>query len=220
MDYQTARKHMVDSQVRPNDVTDLGLQAAMSDIPRELFLPSAMRNQAYVEREHVYGDDAGARVMLKPRDFAKLVAAAAPRNDELILDIGCGTGYSTAVLARLSEMVVAVEPDEGFRSLAQDNLVTLKIDNAAIVDASLDGGVPDQGPFDLIVIAAGIARKPEALLDQLKDGGRLAAIWRNGRSATGVIISRENGVFSQVNIFDAGSGTVLESFSYEKAFTF
>lgn len=220
MDFKTARKHMVDSQVRTNDVTDLALQLAMEEVPREIFLPSNIKDQSYVEREHLYGDEDTARVMLKPRDFAKLVACAAPKAGELVLDVGCGSGYSTAILARLSEMVVAVEPDEALRAAAQENLVNLNTDNAAVVDASLEEGVPDQGPFDLIFIGAGIASEPEKLLEQLHDGGRLVAIWKEGHSAKGIIITRDGDAFTRLIAFDAGSGSVLTAFKPKKEFIF
>ncbi len=224
MDFQIARKTMVDSQVRPNDVMDIPLQLAMEEIPREIFLPGTYRELAYAEQEHVYGNEGHQRVMLKPRDFAKLLAHATPRSGELVLDIGCGTGYSTAILSRLCEMVVAVEADEALHTNVADNMSNLKIDNFAVVQADLDKGIVEQGPYDLIFIGAGIARKPDVLLNQLKDGGRLAAIWRgdlaNGGSRRGVLYKRQGDVFSRIDLFEAGSGALLEPFAAKPEFRF
>ncbi len=220
MDFQAARKAMVNSQVRPNDVTDLQLQLTMEEIPREIFLPSGLREQAYVEREHLYGEGDDVRAMIKPRDFAKLINCAAPRPEDLVLEIGCGTGYCTAVMANLSEMVVAVEPNEAHRLSAQDNLSTLKIDNAAIVDAPLLEGAPDQGPFDLIIISMAISAEPEKLLTQLKPGGRLATIWIENNHARGCLFYHQDGTTSRADRFDAGSRTPLEAFNSKPAFRF
>ena len=129
MDYQAARRHMVESQVRPNDVTDLRLQTAMETTPRELFLPVELRDQAYVEREIVYAPG----WLLRARDFAKLVAAAEPRADDLVLNAVCGSGYSTAILAQLTEMVVSLDRDEAMGALAQENLNTIGVSNAAVI---------------------------------------------------------------------------------------
>ncbi|MHA7872829.1 MAG: protein-L-isoaspartate O-methyltransferase family protein, partial [Hyphococcus sp.] len=119
MDYKAARRHMVVSQVRTNDVTDLRIQQAMETVPREVFLPTELRDQAYVEREIEYSP---GRWLLRARDFAKLLAAADPQEGDLVLNAVCGSGYSTGVLAQLSEMVVSLEKDEKLAAQAQENL--------------------------------------------------------------------------------------------------
>ncbi len=223
MDYARARALMVSSQVRVNDVTDRAIQDAMARIPRERFVPASQRDFAYVEREFVYraSDDPGStRVLLTARDFAKLLAAAEISASELVLDIGCGTGYSTAILADLAEMVIGVEPVEAHRKHAQDLLADLKCDNTAIVDGNMLEGTPNQGPFDVIVIAATIQILPDALISQLKPGGRLAAIWRDSASDKGVIIKRTGSSFSRVPQFDAGAGQVLPGFERTPTFVF
>ena len=221
MDYQAARKHMVECQVRPNDVTDLTIQHALETVPREIFLSANLRELAYVEREHVYGPTDGVRrVMLTPRDFAKLLAAAKPKPGDHVLDVACGSGYSTAVLGSMCEMVIGLECDEALRESAQENLSQLSIDNTAIVDGNNDAGVPDQGPYDLIVIAAAIGREPTALLSQLKIGGRLATIWRQGRADKGVVFRRSQDGISMVSVFDAGTSYILDDFAPISEFTF
>ncbi|MEO0319341.1 MAG: protein-L-isoaspartate O-methyltransferase [Pseudomonadota bacterium] len=221
MDYQAARKHMVASQVRPNDVTDLALQKALEAVPREKFLPAHLRDIAYVEREHVYGATEGAqRVLLMARDFAKLLAVAKPRPGDHVLDVACGTGYSTAILANLCEMVIGLESDEKMRTIAQSLLSDLSIDNTAIVDGDVTAGDAAQGPYDLIVIAAAIAREPTNLLEQLKPGGRLVTIWRQGKADKGVMFRRSENSMSRVPYFDAGASHVLAPFAAEKEFQF
>lgn len=217
MDFKTARRHMVESQVRPNDVTDLRLQAALETTPREVFLPSELRAQAYVERELEY---AAGRRLLTVRDFAKLVAAAEPQADDLVLNAVCGSGYSTAVLAQLTEMVVALESDEALSARAQDNLNQLGCSNGAVIVGDPWRGAADQGPYDVIFIDGVIEREPEELLKQLKDGGRLAAIMRKGGVSRGVVYTRSGDAVSYAEKFDAAARTVLEGFEAEKGFVF
>ncbi|HXI86071.1 MAG TPA: rRNA adenine N-6-methyltransferase family protein, partial [Parvularculaceae bacterium] len=145
LNFENARRRMVESQVRPNDVSDLRVQAAIAAVPREIFLPVELREQAYVERDIAY---APGRRLLAVRDFAKLVDAAAPRANDIVLDVACGSGYSTAVLAHLAEMVVAVESDEGLAARAQENLESLGVTNAAVIVCSPAEGAAKQGPFD------------------------------------------------------------------------
>ena len=217
MDFKTARRHMVESQVRTNDVTNLQLQTAMEETPREIFLPSELRAQAYVERELEY---APGRRLLTARDFSKLAAAADPRPGDLVLNALCGSGYSTAVLARLVEMVVAVESDEALAGQAQENLTSIGCTNAAVIAGDPWKGAAGQGPFDLIFICGAVEREPEALLDQLKDGGRLAGIRRKGGVSRGVLYTRSGDAFSYTEIFDASTRAVLPGFEAPKTFVF
>lgn len=217
MDFKAARRRMVDSQVRTNDVTDLRLQTALETVPREGFLPAGLRNQAYVERELVF---APGRAMLTARDFAKLAAIADPRAGDLCLNVPAGTGYSTAILARLVDMVVAVEGDEDLAAAAQENLTKLGVNNAAVLHADNSTGAVDQGPFDLIFVGGVIETRPDKLLAQLKDGGRLAAIERKDGVSRGVLYRRSGDVFACTEKFDASAKCVLPGFAAEKTFVF
>ena len=217
MDFKKARRHMVDSQVRPNDVTDLRLLAAMEEIPREVFLPTELRNQAYVEHDVGF---AQGRYLLRARDFAKLVSAAAPKSNDLVLNAVSGSGYSTAVLSHLVEMVVAVEKNEELSSKAEENLTTLGVSNAAVIVGDPAQGAPKQGPFDLIFIGGAIEVEPTSLLQQLKDGGRLAALKLRDGLVRGVVIHRTGDVFAESVAFDAASQLVLPEFKAEKSFVF
>lgn len=215
--FATARRNMVEGQVRANDVTDRRLQSAMETIPRELFLPAELRARAYVERELEY---APGRRLIAPRDFAKLAHAAAIAPGEVVLDVACGTGYSTAVLASLCEMVVGVEADEALAGKAQENLETLGVANAAVIAADPTAGAPSQGPFDVVFIAGAIAVEPAALLEQLKDGGRLAAIRHQGGVSRGVVWLKTGGAIAARAVFDAAARDVLPEFAAPKSFVF
>ena len=217
MDYKEARKHMVDSQVRPNDVTDLRIQRAFEVTPREIFLPAELKPQAYVDREVAYAPD---RSMISARDFSKLLAALEIEPGDLVLDVACGSGYSSAILAQLSEMVVAIENDETLSAKAQDNWGQIGVVNAAVVNADPVIGAPKQGPFDAIVIAGVIEVEPSSLLAQLKDGGRLGAILRRGDVAKGVIWRRSGSAFGLTEAFDAAARRTLKGFTRPKAFVF
>lgn len=217
MDFVAARKHMVDSQVRPNDVTDPRLQRAFETIPRERFLAAELRAQAYVDREVVY---APGRSLPTARDFAKLLDALDILPSDLILDVSCGAGYSTAILSMLGEMVVAVEKDEKFASDAQETLGAIGAVNTAVIAADPREGAAKQGPFDVIVISQAIETEPQALLKQLKDGGRLGAFVRRDGVSKGCVWRRSGAAAGMTEIFDASVRTVLEGFTRPKTFVF
>ncbi len=217
MDFTTARRQMVDAQVRPNDVTDLRLQQAMENTPREVFLPPELRDQAYIEREIEY---APGRRLLTARDFAKLATIAEPTSSDIILNAVCGSGYSTAILAQLSEMVVSIEHDEDLAAAAQENLNRTGLANAAVITGDPTKGAKDQGPFDLIFVGGAIEQHPEELLEQLKDGGRLAAILLKDGVSKGALYTRNGDAFACVEKFDATTKTVLAGFEAPKRFVF
>lgn len=216
MNLRDARRKMVEGQVRTNDVTDLRLQAAIEKTPREIFLPEDLRAQAYVEHDIAY---APGRRLLVARDFAKLLAAADPKSSDLVLDVACGSGYSSAVLAALAEMVVGVERDEGLAARAQANLSELGAVNSAVIVGDPAQGAPEQGPFDLIFIGGAIAVEPTTLLAQLKDGGRLAAIRRENGVSRGVVW-RKDGAVAAREVFDAAAAHALPEFQPPKRFVF
>ncbi len=217
MDFSIARQRMVDSQVRTNDVTDLRIQLAMESTPREVFLPTELRDQAYIEREISY---AAGRALVTARDFSKLVAIAAPDSGDLALNAVCGAGYSTAILAQLTGMVVAVESDEALGAAAQEHLTALDVSNAAVITGEPAAGAAGQGPYDLIFIDMVIEKRPDALLSQLKENGRLAAFYTENGVTSGVLYCRSGEAFSCTKKFDASAKAVLPGFEAEKAFVF
>ncbi len=217
MDFKAARRHMVDSQIRTNDVTDPRVQAAFELVERERYLPAELRSHAYIDREVVY---APGRAMLTPRDHSKLLQALAILPGDLVLDVASGAGYSTAILSQLAEMVVAVEGDEPLSARAQQVWGESGVVNAAVITSNPVNGAAKQGPFDAIVIATAIEIEPTALLNQLKDGGRLGAIRRRNGVSKGVVWTRSGDVFASHEVFDAAARAIPAEFARPKAFVF
>ncbi len=218
MNYAAARKHMVDSQVRPNNVTNLTLQQAMEEVPRESFVPMGAQAMAYAEIDvEIFSD----RYMLRARDFSKLVHAARITEDELVLDVGCGYGYSSAILARLASMVMAVEEEDEIVAAAEQKLGDMSLDNVVVVRGSLIAGLPQQGPFDAIVIAGGAVDKvPKGLLDQLKDGGRLVCVVMRDGLGHAMVYTKSGDHIGERAVFEASPKGLLPGFAAEKAFVF
>lgn len=176
-DFATRRRMMVDTQVRPSDVTEFPIIDAMLTIPREAFVPRDKVEASYAS-EHV--DLSDERVLLDPRVFAKLLEALNLTNKDLVLDLGAGYGYSSAVIAHIAEAVVAVESDETLVAEAQDLLNEHHADNVILHEGTLQDGAPEHGPYDVIVLEGGVEELPESLTDQLKEGGRIGVIFMDG----------------------------------------
>ena len=217
MDFAAARKIMVDSQVRPHDVPNLALQGAMEAVPREKFVPENRRNLAYVEKEIPLFE---GRSLLQARDFAKLVHAAAIKPTDLVLDLACGYGYSTAVLAQIAQMVVAVEEKPEIVARAERVLAELAIDNAVVIEAALNKGVPAQGPFDVIVINGAIEQEPEALLAQLKPSGRLVCFRVENGFGQALVYTKTPTAIGKRVAFEGAPLTILPGFKNSEGFVF
>jgi protein-L-isoaspartate(D-aspartate) O-methyltransferase len=217
MDFATARKHMVDSQVRPNDVTDLKLLKALEITARERFVPEAQKPRAYMEMDIPLFK---GRWLLEARDFSKLIHAAGISDQDLVLDIGCGYGYSTSILSHIAGMVVALEDNPDIVAEAEKNLSDDQRDNEVVVEGTLTQGKPDQGPFDAIIIAHGVEFVPDELLAQLKDGGRLVTIIKRDAIGQAVLITRNGDDFGHVALFEASPAGILPGFQKESAFSF
>ncbi len=172
-DLSKARENMVESQVRPNDVTDLRIQHAMRTIPRELFIPKSLSSLAYSEEPL---EVAPGRVALEPRTLAKLIHAANIKSTDLVLLVGTGTGYTAAILSYLAAAVVTLEEDASLSETANANFARLGIDTVATVTGSLKDGHDAQAPYDVIIINGGAEEIPVALTNQLATDGRLISI--------------------------------------------
>lgn len=215
-DFATSRRMMVDGQVRTNDVTDLRLIAALLEVPRERFVPRNLQPLAYLDRDLAVGP---GRAMLKPMVLARLIQAAEIGEHDLVLDVGCATGYSAAVMARLADAVVALEEDPELARTANQVLAEVGASNVAVVTGSLTGGWPGQGPYDVIVLNGAVEVVPDALLAQLKDGGRVVAVVGGRPMAKATLYRASGGHVSARPLFDAAAPE-LPGFARPPAFVF
>ncbi|HEX3939201.1 MAG TPA: protein-L-isoaspartate O-methyltransferase [Xanthobacteraceae bacterium] len=212
----TARRMMVDGQVRTADVTNLDLIAAMLAVPRELFAPRGLADQAYLDGDIALG---GGRVLLKPMVLAKLIQGAQVGPKDQVLDVGCGTGYSSAVLSRIAGSVVALEENAGLAKLAQDALKAAGGANVTLATGVLAGGWPAAAPYDLILLNGAVEIAPQVLGAQLKPSGRLACIFGRGPASKATIYRLVEGHLVGRPIFDAAA-PVLPGFVAPPAFVF
>ena len=215
-DFTAARHAMVDCQVRPSDVTKYAIIDAMLWAPRERFVPKNRRDVAYAGTEI---ELAPGRVLLEPRSFAKMLEAANIGPDDLVLDLAPGLGYSTAVIARMAEAVVAIESDPAMAETAQGLLADLEVDNAVVAEGDPAKGDPDHGPYDVIFINGAVEVLPAALSDQLKPGGRLVALFRDGSVGKCRVLTRAAHAVSPRYVFDADA-PVLDGFVRKEEFAF
>jgi protein-L-isoaspartate(D-aspartate) O-methyltransferase len=215
-DFDAARRSMVDSQLKPNQVVDSRVADAMAQVPRELFVPDGLADVAYVDEDLPI---APGRFLMEPVVFARLLQAAAIEPDDVVLDLGCGTGYSTAVLARLAATVVAMEPEAALRAQAEQTMTKMGADNAVVVDGDLTAGTPLQGPFDVIFLNGAVEIIPDGLLDQLAEGGRLVAVKNSDGIGKTIVSERQGGLFSTRELFDAAIH-LLPGFDKSPGFVF
>mgnify|MGYP001266755380 FL=1 len=216
MDFAAARQNMVDCQILPNRVDDQRIVDALLKIPREKFVPDNLTGIAYVDEIVPLG---GQRYVMEAMVVARLLQTAALNAEDVALSIGCGTGYATAVLAQIVDTVVAVEPDKGLAQKANENLAAIGLDNVAVVEGKLEDGNIDQGPYNVIFFDGAVQTVPDAICDQLIEGGRLVAVMADERVGTACLFSRFGGVISKRKIFDAGT-PLLPGFGKRKAFAF
>jgi len=225
VEFARQRLTMVETQLRPNEVTNPRLLAAMSALPRERFVPERLRALAYIDEGiEVFPaiDGAPARDLLAPMVLARLVQLAAVQPQDNVLDIGCATGYSTAVLTGLGRTVVGLEPEPELARAARRTLAELGLANAAIVEGPLVAGCPEKAPYDVILLNGSVPAPPDSLFAQLKEGGRLAAILLRGSPGTqgkAYLFINEGGEASGVPHFDAGARP-LPGFSLVPSFIF
>ena len=216
MDFAAARQNMVDCQILPNRVDDQRIVDALLKIPREKFVPDNLTGIAYVDEIVPLG---GQRYVMEAMVVARLLQTAALNAEDVALSIGCGTGYATAILAQIVDTVVAVEPDKGLAQKANENLAAIGLDNVAVVEGKLEDGNIEQGPYNVIFFDGAVQTVPDAICDQLAEGGRLVAIVAGERVGTAYLYSRFGGVISKREVFDAGT-PLLPGFGKQKAFVF
>lgn len=213
-DFARFRTAMVDSQVRPNDVTSYPVIEALLHVAREDFLPDSLRGAAYAG---VNLDLAPGRVVLEPRTLAKLMEELAITPADFVLDLGCGLGYSAAVIGRIAEAVVAVEELDGMAEAAQARLSAAGMDNVAVEPGPLAAGAAKHAPYDVILLEGAIESFPAALADQLKEGGRIGAIFAEGALGVVRIGHKSEGRIYWRDAFNAGA-PVLPGFARAEDF--
>jgi protein-L-isoaspartate(D-aspartate) O-methyltransferase len=213
-DFATARSRMVDSQIRPSDVTDLRLLWALQTVDRERFVPEKARDLAYADYDMPI---ARGRCLLKPRVFAKLVQQADIKPSDRLLDVGCGLGYSAAVLAELAGEVTALEQEPELAAAATKALAANG--KIRVVAGPLAEGYSAGAPYDVIVVEGATELQPDALLSQLSDGGRLVSILGGGPAGKAMLYKRSGEDLGERPLFDAGV-SVLPGFAKPPAFAF
>ncbi|QND53187.1 protein-L-isoaspartate O-methyltransferase [Phyllobacterium sp. 628] len=206
LNFEELRIKMVDNQLRTTDVTDKPLLQAFLDVPREKFVPNARAPLAYIDDDVQVSAgfaQSGPRYLMQPSPFAKLVQLANVQPEDVVLDIGCATGYSSGVLSRIAGSVIAVESEADLAEQATAILSGLGYDNVVVVTAPLQGGYASEAPYDVILIEGGVDHVPGPLFDQLKDGGRLVAVEGSGNSGKAMIYVKNDGVVSGRRAFNS-----------------
>lgn len=203
-DFRELRVNMVDTQIRTTDVTDLAVLDAFLAVPREEFVPAQHRELAYIDEDQLLADTAeGARYLMEPSPAARLVQLASVKKQDVVLDVGCGTGYLAAVLSQMASSVIALESNPDFVAAATEKLQALGCDNVVVVSGELTAGYAKEAPFDVILIEGAVDFVPEALQAQLKDGGRLVAIEGQGNMGVAHIYVKDDGIISRRGVFNA-----------------
>ena len=217
MDFAIARRNMVESQLRTNRVTSPQLLSAMGELPRERFVPAAKRTLAYVDEDIPIGN---GRFIMEPMVLGRLLEAAKVQPTDVALVVGCGMGYAAAVIAKLASTVFALERERELSTKAATKLTNLALDNAVVIEGRVDRGYPDQSPYDVILIDGAVAQIPQAIIDQLAEGGRLVTvIGADMPVGRATLVQRRNNVVSERTLFDAAVRT-LPSFKAKAGFVF
>lgn len=216
-DFALARHNMVEGQIRTNKVTDPALLDALAALPREQFVPAERRSAAYVDEDLRL---AGERYMMEPMVLARLLQAAEPTRTDVALDVGCGTGYATAVLARVTATAIGLEADPALARAAGETLARLSIDNAIVVEGRLADGYPKHGPYDIVFVNGAVEEFPQALIEQLAEGGRLVGIRRTGAGpGAATLLLKRRGAVAGRTLFEAAT-PYLAGFAPKPRFVF
>lgn len=218
---QTLRTNMVDCQIRTTDVTNLDVLEAFLTVPREAFVPPSRIELAYMDEEIAITDKSAdyQRYMLAPSPLAKLVQLAKLHKDDVVLNIGCGSGYAAAILAKLASSVIAVECDSAIAEKARATLSELSVDNAVVVEGPLEKGWAGEAPYDVILINGSVDEVPAVVFDQLRDGGHLVAVIGAGNAAKAMIYTKTGSSVSGRDVFNT-SIPALPGFAKTPEFEF
>lgn len=202
-DFAQARANMVDSQIRPNGITDSRIIAAMAEVPRELFVPASQADFAYMDEDVSLETGGEPRFLMEPMAFARLLQLAQVKAGDSVLDVGCGTGYSTVIVSRLGAHVTGFESNSALADLARQNIARLQASNAVIATGDLAQGPAGADKFDVVFVNGRVPDAPAALASRLKDGGRLVAVEGLLPMGRACLTSLAHGALSRRVAFDA-----------------
>lgn len=219
VDFTQARRMMVDSQLRTFDVNDIPLLDAMDSVPRECFVLPGREELAYIDQDIPVGGASERRYMLSPMFLGRLIQALEIEAGEKVLDVACGRGYSSAVLAALGADVTALESDEELVSAARECLAKAGAASVTVKGGSLDKGCSENAPYNAILVNGAVEMRPDDLLRQLAEGGRLVCVKGRGRSGRATLYVRSGDSYGERNLFDAAA-PVLPAFQPAPGFTF
>ncbi len=214
-DFATLRTTMVDTQIRPSDVTKFPIIDAMLSVRREAYVPDSKQAAAYADTIVDLGE---GRYLLDPRTFARILDALDIQPDEMVLDLGCGFGYSAAVIGHMAEAVVAVETNEAMVETAERTLAEEGSTNVVVTAGALSEGHAKTGPYDVIVIEGAVQTVPSSLIDQLADGGRIACLFDQAGMGAIKVGYKIDGAVSWRFVCNAGA-PVLEGFAKHDEFS-
>ncbi len=216
-DFTAARANMVESQIRPNKVTDPALILALATLPREQFVPIERRSLAYVDEDLSLGD---GRYLMEPMVLARLIQIAAPQPEDIAMVLACGTGYAVAVLAQLCETVIGIESNPDLVERSSSTLVNLGIDNAMIFQGAPQNGYPKQAPYNVTLFDGGISAIPDTIMSQCAEGGRIVGVVKSSSPmGRATLATSFGGVISTREMFDAQI-PMLPELVREEAFSF
>lgn len=216
VDFSQARIKMVDGQVRTTDVTDTALLSALLEVPREQFVPQSRRAFAYLDDAI---EVAQGRYLMEASPLAKLLQLAVIEPNDIVLDVGCATGYSSAILSKLASSVIALESDAALYEAANSNLSQLGCDNVAVVQGDLSAGYASEAPYEVIFVGGSVEFVPPALLEQLKDGGRLVVVEGRGNAGVAKVYLRSGDTVTPRRAFNAAIKP-LPGFELKQTFQF
>lgn len=215
--HMIARTHMIESQIRPNKVTDERVIAAFAKIRRELFVPEQLRPIAYIDEDLALG---GGRYLMAPMVAARMLQAASVERTDTALIVGAGPGYEAALLALLARSVVALEEDPELARRARAALVDHAIASVSTVEEPLTQGYRPRAPYDVILFGGAVAEVPSEIAAQLAEGGRLVAVVKpEGGIGRATLTTRTGGVLGRRVMFDAAT-PLLPGFFPKPAFVF
>ncbi|PLT84914.1 protein-L-isoaspartate O-methyltransferase [Sinorhizobium medicae] len=219
MNFEAARIKMVDNQIRTTDVTSHSVLSAFLSVPREEFVPAKMRELAYIDTDVELVGGVQPRYLMEPSPLAKLLQLAEISKSDLVLEIGCGTGYASALLSLLAGSVVALESDEALAATATATLSRLGYDNVAVVSGDLTKGYAAEAPYDVIFVNGAVEIITAELFEQLRDGGRLVTVEGFGNASRAKLYARESGMTSERADFNTAVKP-LPGFLLERSFVF